>query len=108
MIAFSVPEVQRGLASLPLDERLDDGFHRRFIARHAPEVAPGPGPAQRAGLPPFARRLASAARDLRTHHATGDRIDLDPELRDWLTEILASPILVEPLGMTWAERVRRR
>lgn len=105
--AFCIPDIQRGLTSLPLEERLDDGFHRRFIARHAPAVAPAPGPAQRPGLPPLARRLASAARRRRPRHEGTVRVAIPPEIREWLTQVLASPVLVEPLGPAWSERVRQ-
>jgi len=106
VIAFCIPDIQRGLTSLPLEERLDDGFHRRFIARHAPAVAPDPGPSQRSGLPPVARRLASAMRR-RQPRADVARVAVPGELRQWLAQILASPIVVEPFGTRWTEQVDR-
>jgi hypothetical protein len=107
VVAFCVPDIQRGLTSLPLDERLNDGFHRRFIARHAPAVAPAPGPSQRRGLPPLARRLAAAMRRHQPRDAQPPRVAVPEELGEWLAQILASPIIVEPLGPAWAERVRQ-
>jgi hypothetical protein len=105
VVSFCVPDVQRGLTSLPLAERLDDGFHRRFIARHAPAVAPAPGPSQRPGLPPFARRLASATR-ARLPQGAPPGVPLPPDVDAWLADVLASPILTGPLGPGWARRVR--
>ncbi|HEY2160546.1 MAG TPA: hypothetical protein VGH24_04505 [Solirubrobacteraceae bacterium] len=103
--AFCIPDIQRGLTSLSLAERLNDGFHRRFIERHAPAVAPAPGPSQRPGLPPIARRLASVLRRHSRREEPGPRVAVPAELREWLGQVLSSALLIDPLGPAWAKRV---
>lgn len=63
--AFSSPELSRALIALPLHDRTSDGFHRRFLARYAPDLVPAAPAGQRPGIPPVARRLISAARNRR-------------------------------------------
>jgi hypothetical protein len=102
--AFATPEVARALASLPLADRMSDGFHRGFLDRHAPDlvkpvVEPPPKPPRRR-LP--WRRTAPAS-------VLGERWEGHPGFRDWIAEgVFGSPLLVEPLGERWASRTRDR
>jgi hypothetical protein len=102
--AFTAPEVQRGLVSLPLEERARSGFHRRFIAERLPDLLPQPSPRPAGGRRPLTR----IARRLR-------RGSLDPEwasrpeYRDWIAEgVLGSPLAVEGMGERWCRRTRSR
>ena len=110
--AFGVPEVARALASLPLEERVADGFHRRFLARLAPELAPAaPGAGQRALVPAFARRAAAAARRRRGMPAARGALAGEwasrPGFRTWVAdEVLAWAPYRELLGAGWCERTR--
>jgi hypothetical protein len=133
--AFATPEVARGLASLPLEDRLSDGFHRRFLEKRAPELLPvggaehsGAAHAGPAGVATAARaaatRVAPAGGGLRRlasrvpgatrlHPAApsflGERWETRPAFRDWIADgVLLSPLLVEPLGERWAHRTRER
>jgi hypothetical protein len=117
---FSVPEVSRALASLPQSERAADGFHRRFLSARCPALAPPPAaPAAPSRLRSRARLLAAplgrpAAALLRRSRrpAAGPWFASPmwherPALRSWLGEaVLASPVLTEPLGREWAQRLR--
>jgi hypothetical protein len=103
VFAFGHPLVQRALASLPDADQRSDAFHRRFLARFAPEAAfpePAGGLAARA-----MRRLRrrSAGRSALADH-WGDR----PGFRAWLADdLLASPLLADALGQRWVDRVRQ-
>lgn len=104
--AFATPEVARALASLPLADRLGDGFHRGFLASRAPELVP-PAHAEprrnRLRLPLPGRLRARPSSFL------GPRWDAHPAVRDWIAEaVLGSPLLTEPLGERWAARTRER
>jgi hypothetical protein len=82
------PEILRALCSLPLRARLEDDFHRRFIAGADPGLLPShqPAAAPTSG-PRFAERLVTAA---------------------WLSEhVLGSPLIIGELGRAWCERVRQ-
>jgi hypothetical protein len=103
--AFATPEIGRALASLPLHQRLSDGFHRGFLERHAPELVPAarpePGRSFRARLP---GRLRA-----RTESPLGERWHEHLEFRKWIADgVLGSPLVTEPLGERWAARTRRR
>jgi hypothetical protein len=102
--AFATPEIARALASMPLAERLADGFHRGFLERHAPELVPPVAAAPRRSrlrLPGRLRR--PQASPLRA------RWDDHPGFRDWIAHgVLDSPLVTEPLGVRWAIRTRER
>jgi hypothetical protein len=112
--AFSSPDLTRALISLPLEERISDGFHRRFLAEHAPALALSPPPRQRRGVPAVARRLRSAVRQRGglaprsaspwfLKHVWRDR----PLSRAFIAdEVLARELLVPAMGRTWVEGIR--
>jgi hypothetical protein len=111
--AFSDLAVQRALIALPLEDRLTDGFHRAFLAEHAPELVPPPPPGQRRGVPRALRRLA---RRLRSHRpparpapwAMAAEWSTRPATRDWIAdELLRAPVLAEGLGQPLVDEVRR-
>lgn len=103
--AFATPEIGRALASLPLAERLSDGFHRGFLERHAPDLVPLPAPPPSRGL---RDRLPGRLR-ARLASPLGERWREHPEFRAWIANgVLGSPLVTEPLGERWAARTRRR
>lgn len=107
--ALAHPEVSAALASLPLAERLTDGFHRRFVARYAPEVAVPPPPRrQRRGIPRPARRLMTRVRGLRWERPVeGPAAIEDTDRTTWLVEeVLAAPLVHAGLGRRWADATR--
>jgi hypothetical protein len=124
--AFAAPAVSRGLASLPIEERLTSGFHRRFLTR-VPEIAAPTQPppdlrrshARRArgvvaGVP-GARRLAGIVRGARRGRPpfdpwyAADGWPERPRLRTWLREeVLASPLLADALGDRWLDDLGER
>lgn len=113
--AFSHPDVQRGLASLPLADRTGDGFHRRFLAAHAPAVLPTTtSTSQRAHVPAVVRRLVAGRR--RRHVDFGDqRWPLanawvgHTALKEWLIdEALATPPITQGLGDHGVRELCRR
>jgi hypothetical protein len=112
--ALSTPPLTRALISLPLRERISDGFHRRFVAKRAPGIALDAAPTQRRGVPAVLRRLSADVR-----HRRG----LDPAARSpwFLNEIwsdrplnrgyiadgvLSSELLRSSMGSRWADGVR--
>ncbi len=85
-------QLDTALISLPLEERLTLGFHRRFVAARHPELAPPPPPVQRSGVPPVLRRAASAVRRRR---ATVERTDASadaPTAPAWRAEVLSGAV----------------
>jgi hypothetical protein len=113
--AFAPPELQRALISLPVTDRASDAFHRRFLGRCAPALEPAPAPPpRRGGLPPFVRRLRARLPGIRrgrpaTPSVLAERWQERPGFRAWVAdEVLASPLIVEPLGRRWATRTRER
>jgi hypothetical protein len=112
VLLFTPMEVARGLASLPLRERLGSGFHRRFLAEHGlacePAHVPNPGRVSLA-----ARRLrhrfrrSSAPRtpqpdtvDLLVHQTWAER----PLASAWVREeALTDPLIERTLGSGWAQ-----
>ncbi|HEX8066680.1 MAG TPA: hypothetical protein VF520_09165 [Thermoleophilaceae bacterium] len=111
--AFATPEVARGLVSLPLADRLSDGFHRGFLESRAPDLAP-PAEPSRAGRPGGLRRAAGRLPGLGRMRraepsALAGRWDERARFREWVVDgVLASPLVVEPLGERWARRTRDR
>jgi hypothetical protein len=105
--AFATPEVARALASLPLPDRLADGFHRGFLASRAPELVPAAeARVRRHRLPriPIPGRVRR-----RPASFLGRRWDEHPGFRDWVADgVLGSPLLVDPLGERWTRRTRSR
>lgn len=105
--AFGDPEVQRGLASLPLAERTSDGFHRRFLATHAPELRAAERNPTRTRL--ARRALARLRRGVgpRAPSLLGAHWSEHPEFHAWLAEeILRSPALIAALGESWCDATR--
>jgi len=103
--AFTSPEVQRGLISLPIEERARSGFHRRFIADRVPELLPTSEPEAAAG---GRRPLARVAQRLRRGRLDGDWA-ARPEYRDWIADgVLGSALAVEAMGERWCRRTRSR
>lgn len=102
--AFTAPEVQRGLVSLPLEDRARSGFHRRFIAERLPDLLPQPAPrpaGERRPLRRIARRLRRGSLDAEWASR--------PEYRDWIADgVLGSPLAVEGMGERWCRRTRSR
>jgi hypothetical protein len=111
--AFATPEVARGLMSLPLAERTSDGFHRGFLERHAPELVPAAAPPaprrRRLRLPQIRRGPSPAVLRYREPAFLAERWEEHPGFRSWIAEeVLASPLLTDPLGERWAARTRKR
>jgi hypothetical protein len=110
VFAFAHPEVQRALISLAVTERRSDGFHRRFLARYAPELGLDGGRGRRlAGR--LAGRAGGALRRLGVRQSRSSLLaghwDGRPRFRSWVAdELLVSPLLVDSLGRTWVDRVR--
>jgi hypothetical protein len=102
--AFTAPEVQRGLVSLPLVERARSGFHHRFISERMPELLPSaPAPGARGPRP-----LARVARRLRRGSLDGEWT-ARPEYRDWVADgVLGSDLAIEAMGERWCRRTRSR
>lgn len=103
--AFTAPEVQRALVSLPLEERAASGFHHRFIADRRPELLPDVGRvAARSGRRPLTR----VARRLRPPGLDGDWA-ARPEYREWIADaVLGGDLAVEGMGGRWCRRTRSR
>ena len=102
--AFATPEIGRALVSLPLEQRLGDGFHLGFLARHAPELVPEHPPAPRRSLRDrLPGRLRPTPQSPLRHRWSDHR-----GFRTWVADdVLGSPVLTEPLGERWARRARR-
>ena len=109
VLLFTPAEIARGLFSLPLRERIRDGFHRRFLSARGftpgdPDV-PNPGRIELA-----LRRLRARGRP-RPAPAAGDPVDRmvehvwteRPNTRDWVREdALLDPLIERTLGREWA------
>lgn len=112
--AFSTPALTRALISLPLPDRISDGFHRRFVAKHAPELALDAPPAQRRGIPAVLRRLNAGFRQQRGLGQTArspwflKEIWSDRPLnRAYIADgVLSSELLRASMGPGWVEGVR--
>lgn len=119
--ALLTPELSRALVSLPLADRLRDGFDRRFVGERRPELAP-PEPSrdpQRRPLRtrsrpvaslaslarPITRRLRGAAPASRWYAAGA--WETRPKLRSFVAEeVLCSPLVIDGLGDDWARSTR--
>jgi hypothetical protein len=119
--ALATTELQRGLVSMSLKERLSDGFHRRFISRHAPEALHLPTPDTPGRSGPLSRarsRLAfaqpSIVRQLRSRRsgrpaASFIEARTSSEVSEWLSEsVLSSATLEDSMGVAWCKTVRER
>ena len=109
--AFSSPALQRALVSLPLEARISDGWHRRFIARGAGDLVPPAPPLPRAGVPRPLRRLAARLRARGSppggRHPYAEAFAARPELSRWVAEeALATPALAGAMGEEWTADVR--
>ena len=120
--AFATPEQLAALASLPLRERLSDGFARRFLAaRRVDAGLPPPAPTRPRGAVPLAlarRRAVLRARDARRALRlprpartqpwfASPPWDARPSFLGWLGEtVLRSPTLDEAFGARWLEETR--
>ena len=109
LAGFASQEVLRGLVSLPLSERLTDGFHRRFVAEHEPELAlavqHAPSFAQR--LIAKTRRRLGGGRRPPPGHVLRAVWDDRPLTQAWVAdEVLRSPLVTDLFGAQWADRVR--
>ena len=106
--ALSAMDLNRALVSLPQNSRLGDGFHRTFIERHAPALAPPPpSNDRRRFVPPMLRRLTHRFRS-RTPPPPKPWLMAGewgrfPETRGWINEaVLADPDVRIALGESWA------
>jgi len=100
---FATPEVSRSLASLPLAERLSDGFHRRFLAERVPSLAPPPPPSPgrlRVSLATLRRRLRPRVRPPTPIRTLAAQLWAErPECRTWVTDdVLRRPLFLETMG----------
>jgi hypothetical protein len=116
VLLFTPTQIARGLASLPVRERIRDGFHRRFLTDRglppAPADVPDPGAvsvAARRLQHRLRRRAAPAAPqpdavDLLMKHVWDER----PQTGDWVREdALRDPLISGTLGADWAEATAR-
>jgi hypothetical protein len=113
--AFSHPAVLRPLLMLPLEDRMADGFHRRLLARLAPEVplpdAAGASRRRVARVAARSRALHSPVRRLLLGRAPetsylASRWNSTPRYRGWLAdEVLGAPLVQAGLGDGHAQRL---
>jgi hypothetical protein len=108
--AFLEPEVARALISLPLRDRLTDGFHRRYLSDHAPDLGLAAPNRQRAWVPPVARRVASTLRRRRPGAPPpADTVLFAahyPETLSYLRDsVVTHPIVSTALGQAFADRL---
>jgi hypothetical protein len=119
--AYAGQQMLRVLLSLPRQDRLEDGFQRRFLAARAPGLVPPEQRPSRGGRAPLARRLLllrlrAVRRSLRLPqlgrgaptpwHALPPW-DERPAFIAWLRdEVLRSPLLADALGERWLAETR--
>lgn len=119
--AFAGQELARALASLPRQDRLEDGWQRRFIAEREPGLLPPPPrPPEPAAL--SRRLLAMRMRALRRRlglpqlgRGAGPGLpwharppwDERPRFIEWLRDgVLSSALVRDAFGERWAGEVR--
>ena len=103
--ALTAPEVQRGLVSLALGERVSDGFARRFVADRMPDLVPASARRPVAGRRPLSRiaRRAAGGGPLAVPWTAA------PEFREWVADaVLGGPLAAEAMGERWCRRTRSR
>jgi hypothetical protein len=114
LYALSSPELTRALVSLPLEDRIADGFHRRFVAARAPALALPEPARQRPGVPVPVRRAMSALRHRRgmEESVRGPWFWRDvwrerPLNRAFIAdEALSREIIRSAMGPAWVDRLR--
>lgn len=116
--AFATQAVARALVSMPLQDRVSDGLHRRLLAaqdrlkRPTPDLRPPRGARALIAGVPGVRFAANRARRLRRPSTGGewfarDRWPEQPRLLTWLLdEVLGAGPVVDVMGRRWADRVR--
>jgi Asparagine synthase len=115
---FLDPRVASALVSLPLEDRLRDGFHRWYLESFAPELRGVPLPparSQRPGVPAPVRRLARVVRELRPAARSAEatavrdlRAQRPATFADVRDEVLASPLVSSALGTGFARELLAR
>ena len=110
--AFAVPEVNRALISLPLEERLSGGFHRRFLAR-VPELVPPSSspPRQRSRWLAAIRRRLPPLRPRRPGRPDvwffSQEWESRPAMHAWIADdVLQSTLLSAAMGDEWCRNIR--
>lgn len=101
---FLEPQLAAALVSLPLEDRLTDGFHRRYLGERAPALVPPPPPRQRAGVPPVLRRaIARVRRDRRAPEpGTSTLLGAYPQTHEYLAGVARHGLVRDGLGEDWA------
>jgi hypothetical protein len=110
---FLAPRVAAALVSLPLGERVTDGFHRRYLAERAPDLVPPVPQRQRRFVPAAARRAAAAWRARRAQAGPAASASpfatAYPQTFTYLhEEVCAHPLVAEALGADHAARLAER
>ena len=107
---FLDPQVAAALVSLPLVERLTDGFHRRYLSERMPELVPPKPRRQRAAVPSWVRRAVAQRRGTRRPAEPGASPlpRTHPQTHAHLVETVARhPLVVDQLGAAWGETLQR-
>lgn len=108
---LSAVDLNRALVSLPLRDRLTDGFHRAFIAARAPSLSPPPpGSRYRRFVPPPIRRarhrLRSVAPPPPRPWSMAGYWPRFQDTRHWITDsVLADAELRDNLGDAWCRTI---
>lgn len=103
---FLDPQLAAALVSLPLEERLTDGFHRRYLRERMPELVPPKPRRQRAGVPSRLRRAVAQRRGngAPAEPAASALPQTHPRTHAYLVETVARhALVVGELGTAWAE-----
>ncbi len=118
--AFASAPMTRALASLPLRDRLEDGWQRRFVAARAPELAAAavPRTPQSVRSDTATLRMRQAKRALgrapRPQRAAVVWHEQEPWKREeayirWLRDdVFASEVVRTALGRRWADEQREK
>jgi hypothetical protein len=108
---FTPAPVAAALAALPVEERVSDGFARRFVAERRPDLAlPVPPAPQPGRLGERVRRAFRRRRRSAEHPGEPDGllravIADRPELGEHVAAVLASDLVRQELGEAWADSV---